>query len=182
MKRILIMAVAAAACGPSIRVAHDAAVPVHAGATWTWGASDAGRTFAEHHPMVDNATVRGRVERALAAELAQKGFVQSRDSAAARFLVHFHLGVEERHDTVGDNRPPCLDRGCGLDWGFWGRPETAPREIDYDAGQLMLDIVDATTRKVVWRGVLEHDFVKQDVEERQVAKSIRKLCAELPTP
>ncbi len=183
MKRISVLAVVAlgvVACGPSIQISRDRNIEVSAGATWTWGASDAGQSFPEKHPMVDNATVRARVEQALSAELGRKGFAYTADSSGARFLVHFHVGVEERHESVGDIRPPCLGSSCGMDWGYWGRPETMPREIAYQAGQLMVDFVDRQTRIVVWRGVLENDFVKQDIEEAQMNKSIRKLLKSLP--
>ena len=130
--------------------------------------------------MVDNATVHARVERALSAELARRGFIRAADSSTARFLVHFHIGVEERHEVVGNDRPPCVGDACIMDWGYWGRPEGMSREIAYEAGQLMVDFVDRGSRKVIWRGVLESDFVKQDVEEAQLAKYLRKLLASLP--
>lgn len=168
------------ACGPSIRISRDRTVPVPAGASWTWGASDAGRSFPEMHPMVDNVTVRERIERVISSELAQKGFRKVADSTTARFLVHFHVGVEERHEIVGE-RPPCIGEACTMDWGYWGRPEGPPREIEYEAGQLMVDIVDGTSLQVIWRGVLEHDFVKTDVEEARLAKYVRKLLTSLPT-
>ena len=183
MKGIMFLAIAAlgmVACGPTIRISRDTGAPVPSGATWTWGASDAGRSFPEKHPMVDNATVRERLERALSAELERKGLVRAADSAASRFLVHFHVGVEERHELVGDNRPPCVGDACIQDWGFWGRPEGTSREIAYEAGQLMVDIVDRASRKVIWRGLLENDFVKQDIEEPQLTKYCRKLLASLP--
>lgn len=185
MKRVSLLAViglGAVACGPSIRISRDQNVPVPAGASWTWGASDAGRSFPEKHPMVDNPTVRDRVERAVSAELERKGFARAADSSAARFLVHFHIGVEERHEMVGGDRPPCVGEACIQDWGFWGRPEHTSREISYEAGQLMVDFVDRGSRKVIWRGVLENDFVKRDVEEAQLAAYCRKLLASLPTP
>jgi hypothetical protein len=171
---------ATTACGPSIRVSRDPVMPVPSGAAWTWGASDAGRAFAEKHPMVDNATVRARVERALLAEFERKGYRKVADSSQARLLVHFHLGVEERHEVVSENRPPCTNPSCQMDWGYWGRPESEPRDVAYEAGQLMVDIVDASTRKVIWRGVLEDDFVKGDVEEAALSKSVRRLCSKLP--
>jgi hypothetical protein len=184
MKRVRCVAAIAlgsvVACGPSIRVFHDQRVPVLTGSAWTWGASDAGRSFPERHPMVDNATVRARVERALAAELERKGFSRAADSSQARFLVHFHIGIEERHEVVGELRPPCVGDACLMDWGYWGRPESMSREIAYEAGQLMVDFVDSGSRKVIWRGVLENDFVKQDVEEAQLAKYLRKLLGSLP--
>lgn len=72
--------------------------------------------------------------------------------------------------------------GWGGGWG-WGGPsyyqtQARPRVMGY----LTLDIIDAHTRKIVWRGeAIQSDVTKSgDAEEKQVAHSVYKMLDRYP--
>lgn len=103
-------------------------------------------------PMVDNDLVEARVKRAVDEQLAAKGFSLAVSEAAANVLVTYHIGEEEKLDinTFHSNFGyyPC--------WHCWGPGFNNDIWVSqYTQGKLVIDIVDAQTRKLVWRGVAE---------------------------
>jgi hypothetical protein len=65
-----------------------------------------------------------------------RGFEKT-TSGSPELLVHYHANVEQRIDlTDTDQYQPCPD--C--------------RPFIYDAGTLLVDLVDARTSRLLWRG------------------------------
>ncbi len=79
----------------------------------------------------------------------------------------------------------------GMGWGGWGGwggmgmggiYESTTKEVPRTMGVLTLDIIDARTRKIVWRGQATEDNVVKNSkgEEKDVAKSIHKMLGHYP--
>jgi len=77
--------------------------------------------------------------------------------------------------------------GPGWGWGGWGwggpsysQTQARPRVIGY----LTLDLIDAHTRKIVWRGEAVQDDVSKsgNAQEKQVANSVYKMLKRYPPP
>ncbi len=76
--------------------------------------------------------------------------------------------------------------GWGGGWGGWGgwggmnysQTRPSPRVMGY----LTIDLIDAHTRKIVWRGEAVQDDVTKsgDAEEKQVAHSVYKMLDRYP--
>lgn len=126
---------------------------------YAWAAAGA---HATGDPRLDNneivqAHIRASVEKQLAARGFQKGASETAD-----LLVHYHTSVAQRIDL--SDREPLR---C---------PECQP--FIYDAGTLVVDLVDAQSGRVLWRGWSEGnvDGVVSDqrwLEERIVADVAR---------
>ena len=103
-------------------------------------------------PMVDNDLVEARVHRAVDEQLAAKGFALAASEGAANVLVTYHIGEEEKLDINSFHSSygyyPC--------WHCWGpRYDSDIWVSQYTEGKLVIDIVDAQTKKLVWRGAAE---------------------------
>jgi hypothetical protein len=66
-----------------------------------------------------------------------------------------------------------------------GPANRAPASVDvYDAGTILIDLVDARTNKLVWRGWAEGglDGVvdNQDVDEREDRRGVTRILEQLP--
>ncbi|MDB6061210.1 MAG: hypothetical protein JWM78_1313 [Verrucomicrobiaceae bacterium] len=101
-------------------------------------------------PMVDNDLVAARIHRAVDEQLEAKGFTATASEAQASVLVTYHIGEEEKLDinTFHSNFGyyPCWHCwGPGFDNDVW--------VSQYTQGKLVIDVVDAQTKKLVWRGV-----------------------------
>lgn len=107
--------------------------------TFGWGPADA---LPTGDPRLDGSPffkdhVQGAVERGLAA----KGF--EFDSAGTpELLIHYHAAVTTRIDV------DRLDAG----YGYWPGGDCPPPAIRFEAGTLVLDIIDARTKTLIWRG------------------------------
>lgn len=119
---------------------HMPAAPVYA-----WMA----RPQNKLDPMVDNDLMEARVHRAVDEQLAAKGFSLGASEGQANVLVTYHVGVEEKldintfHSSYGYY--PC--------WHCWGGGYgTDVWVTQYTEGKLVIDVVDAQTKKLVWRG------------------------------
>jgi Domain of unknown function (DUF4136) len=106
--------------------------------TYDWEPADAlppGDPRLDENPFVKDH-MRGAVERRLAA----KG-LELTTSGTPDLLIHYHANVTQRIDV---NR---VDQQYGYCYG----EECSVRVMEYEAGTLVLDLVDARTNRVVWR-------------------------------
>lgn len=107
--------------------------------TYAWGPAD---TFSTGDPRLDNnpffeRRVREQVDR----QLGLRGFAKT--TATPDLLVHYHASVTQKIDTreLDRDKAPCESRDC--------RPNV------YDAGTLVVDLVDPHTDGLLWRGWAE---------------------------
>jgi hypothetical protein len=91
----------------------------------------------------------------------------------ARVLVSYHLGVETKLDVNTIH----TGYGYGRGWyGAGGSTHTTVRE--YEEGTLLIDLVDALSRQLVWRGSGEAR-VRRSTSPEQREERIRKAVAEI---
>ena len=112
-----------------------------------------------------------RVEEAVDMQLAARGFEKT-GVGTADVLVHIHLRVGQRIDTAGfdptDRR--CIVEACGPDV--------------YEAGTLMIDVMDRRTDRLAWRGWAERSFdgviENQEWMEATIDEAVARILAQLP--
>jgi hypothetical protein len=101
-------------------------------------------------PMVDNDLVARRVQRAVDEQLEAKGLRRVTAQQQPDLLVTYHIGEEEKLDISSFHSSfgyyPCWHCfGPGFDSDIW--------VTQYTQGKLVVDLVDAKTQQLVWRGV-----------------------------
>jgi hypothetical protein len=174
---------ALAACGPSIRITVNPALPIPAQARYAWGRADGPPSRQEIDPRAENPALRVVIEQAIDRELGAKGFVRTSADSATLF-IHYHVGIETKVDTIRERPDDCVSPPCRpLDWGYWGRPEAGGREVEYVEGSVMVDVMDRTTGALAWRGVAEGDATPSKTpaeRERRVGKGIARLLRDFP--
>ena len=172
----------AAACAPSVTITRDSSIPVYPHTTYAWGRADGTPTVGERDPRVEDPAVRARIEQAVDDELQRRGFQKS-SFESAQLVVHYHIGVEVRVDTLPPDVPgncdavPCPPR---YDWGYWGRPEDEFREVAYEERTLMLDFLARPSLKVAWRGVVREDYTPESLSEREIRRGVSKVLKGFP--
>lgn len=157
----------------SVTVGSHVARDVDFARSWTysWGPADAlptGDARLDNNPFF-NDHLQGAVERRLAA----RGW-EVFPSGSPELLIHYHANVARRFDL--DSIDGQLGRCYGSDCGG--------RIREYEAGTLVLDIVDARTNRVVWRGwaqnSMEGIFDNQDRLERMINSAVERMLQRLP--
>jgi hypothetical protein len=108
--------------------------------TFGWGPADplpAGDRRLDADPYFQD-----RVQGAIEKQMAARGFVRSDASVHPDLLVHYHATIAERTDV------DQIDRASG----YCVTADCRPRITRYEVGTLVVDIVDARTNKLIWRG------------------------------
>jgi len=164
---LVVMAVATGACATAMSVSShvDRSVDFARYKTYDWGPADAlptGDPRLDADPFFKDH-LQGEVEKQLAAH----GLTLA-PAATADLLIHYHAHISERLDVSS------VDRS----YGYGGEAR------DYEAGTIVIDLVDARTQKVVWRGWAQ-DAVKgmlenQDTMADKVREAVTRMLAQLP--
>ena len=97
-------------------------------------------------------------------------------SGTPDLLIHYHASINQRIDV---NR---VDRRYGYCYGV----DCPADVIEYEAGTLVLDIVDSRTNRVIWRGwaqdTVEGVLDNEDEMARQIDEAVTRMLARLPPP
>ena len=167
------VALAAAGCASTMNVSSyvERGLDVTQYRTYDWGPADAlptGDARLDANPFFQDH-VQGAVEK----QLARKGFARV-TVGAADLLIHYHASITNRIDV---NR---VDR----QYGYCYEVECRAGASDYEAGTLVLDIVDTRTNRVIWRGwaqdSVEEALHNPDRMAEQIDEAVTRMMSRLP--
>jgi hypothetical protein len=144
-------------------------VDLHQYRSYTWGPAD---TTSTGDPRLDNnrffdERVRAQVEQ----QLASRGFEKAPDGKA-NMQVHYHASVSQEIDirSLDGSEAYCATADC--------------KPFIYDKGTLFLDLVDAATSRVLWRGWSEGSvdgvIDSQAAMESRIDEAVAKILSGLP--
>ena len=176
------------ACGPDVVSDRDNTIPVPIGSTYAWGGIGEKKLPGEIDLPSENGIVAARVERAIDHQMQAKGWKKV-DSAEASFLIHYHVGIRSEAQTVTDIAPPPVAMNCGIyscygggyTWGYWGPPEVSTtRDVVYREGALMIDLEEAKSKKLAWRGVWKQQATGREPTEERVNEVVGQTMKGLP--
>jgi len=117
-------------------------------------------------------SVRARVKNAVDKQLETKGFLMN--SEEPDFRIAMHTGTEEKVTYT--------------DWGYsygshWYGP--AYTKFKYQEGTLLLDFIDARSKKLIWRGEakgLVEDTISPEKLETLVNDAVQQILKNFPPP
>ena len=133
--------------------------------TYNWASADVRPTG---DPRLDsNRFFEERVRSAVEKQLDGRGFEKT---ATPDLWLHYHAAVRQDLHVSGCERLGDLREEC--------RPEV------YDAGTLLIDLVDARTNRLLWRGWAEGsiDGVIDDQAwmEQRIDETVARILRQLP--
>jgi len=178
---ILVTAAALAGCSTlKVNTEYDTTAPFATYKTYAWLANAPG---PEEAPSIRNPVVQQTVVAAVDREMARKGLVLTRLESNPDFLVSVHGWAQSRIDV----------QSYGYGYGYGGAyaygPYRAPMPVgvevrNYTDGTLLVDFVDAKTRKLVWRGTATDTFTSVDMNavRKTVDEAARQLLDAYPPP
>jgi hypothetical protein len=139
------------------------------------------RTHSEVNPVLVT-----RIQDAINAELARRGFRLITDPAAADFAVDFTLGYKERVDLKAYPPPyGTLDWGWGSGGGWWGGPYWNPAELPLDQyrdGTLSIDVFGAHIHKPIWHGWGKKPLTRKELDRSAdaIRPVVRSILSQFP--
>ncbi len=139
--------------------------------TYSWGPADelpTGDPRLDKDPFFHDH-MQGAVEKAL----ATRGFTLS-TSGTPDLLFHYHANVTQRLEVnrLDEPRGYCTAEGC-------------PGGVnEYEAGTIVLDIIDARTNRVIWRGWAQDRLSRiidnRDRMAREIDDAVAQMMKQLP--
>jgi len=122
-----------------------------------------------------NQLIVDRIRRSVVSELAAKG-LESKETGQADLLVSYFVVLQPRmvmyHSGWGYPYPYY---GWG---GGWAGGASYARS--YTEGTLVVDVLDASGRKLVWRGIAQGAFTRPNPSDEHVAKVVSRLLRDFP--
>jgi hypothetical protein len=138
---LAVAAVFVTACATTMAGSHvDADVDLRLFSTYDWGPRDA-LPIADPR-LDDDPAFHDYVQGAVEKQLTACGLERASASRPPDVLIHYHATIATRMDVAG------ADREHGYCYG----DDCATRVEWYEAGTLVIDIVDTRTQRVIWRG------------------------------
>ena len=139
--------------------------------TYAWATND---QLVTGDPRLDNNPFfLERLQASVERQLATKGFEKT-TSGTPELVLHYHASITQRIDV---NR---VDR----EYGYCYDEDCRARVTEYEAGTLVLDIVDARTNRVIWRGwaqdSVEGVLDNQDRMARKIDEAVKRMLERLP--
>ena len=142
-------AVLSTACAATLSVSSHVDHGVNFGVfqTYDWGPPDA---LPAGDPRLDaNPFFKDHIQGAVERQLAMRG-MKLATTETPDLLIHYHANVTRRFEVNG------VDRSYGYCYAG-----DCPSDVtEYEAGTLVIDIVDARTSKLLWRGWAQNDVAE----------------------
>jgi len=181
----LVLLAACASSGLDLRHDFDPTVDFSGLKTYAWLEPTKEK---KRNPRVDNALVKGRIVRAVEAELAAKGFQKT--TGKPDFYVGYHAAVETRVQIENINAYYEYSHGWGWEYGLhdpgYGMEGVRTQERmtrEYEQGSLIIDISEPTKKSLIWRGAAQAEMnEKATPEEREagVRDAVTQILAPFP--
>jgi len=158
--------VSTAAVGAAVSVDHDPKVDFTKFKTYSWMPGT----------PAANPLNETRIHDAIDAQLAAKGLKKVDDGGDLRVVTHASSKDEQRVDVQ--------EYGYyGPAWSAWNRgySTTSVNVYTVRVGELVVDIFDAESKKVVWRGEASGVVSENaDTNAKRISKAVTKLFKNFP--
>ncbi|MGV3538296.1 MAG: DUF4136 domain-containing protein [Rufibacter sp.] len=171
-------------CAPSFNVStdYDQATNFQQYQTWSWyqdqpiAKSDSSRRYST---FLDK-----RIKTAVENEMARRGFKKASSRDQADMLLAYDLTI----GNVQRVRPDYISVpmiGYGYYYGYryayrYNRLYDNTTVQQYQEGTLILDIVDAQTNELVWRGTSETTGSERSLNQEKVQEIVTHILAKFP--
>jgi len=140
---------------------------------FAWGPADAlptGDARLDRNPFFKDH-VQGAVEKGLAA----RGFRLIAPAESPDLLIHYHANISQRINV--NHADPA--------YGYCSQADCPPNIVEYEAGTLVFDVVDARTNRLLWRGwaqnSVEDMLHKPDVMAKTIDQAVARMLLRLPS-
>lgn len=119
-----------------------------------------------------NDIVERRIRQAVSDELGREGLTAT-EPEEADLLVTYHVALRQRIVLYSG--------GWGHPYpGWWGWGHGYASGRSYTEGTLVVDVLERSSRRLVWRGIAEGAFQRPNPTQEHVSMVVSKLMANFP--
>lgn len=166
----LVILAAGCASAPNVRIDKDPATDIRSYQTFSFY-DHAGRNAPQYSTLIDT-----RLREATRSELEKLGYRY--DETAPQLRVNFIVKIVDKHEVratpAGFYRPRA--------YAAWGGYPYNVDTMDYKAGTLSVDLVDARKNTLVWQGVAEGKLTRESAKNQSetAATAVHAIFKEFP--
>ena len=174
---VLVLFVALAGCAVGPRHEYDEKVDFSTMRTFAWLEPEyAESEVSVSHPVLDSPLLGQRVERAVVATLQERGFRVAEENPD--FLVTYHTAEGEKERQSGSYVSLGYGRGHSPFFGTGILLDMTPRS--FKEGTLIVDVVDAETEELIWRGWNDTVLNQRNFDQERVNEAVRFILSAFP--
>lgn len=151
---LILLAFLLIGCAPSVHVFsdYDRSANIEAYRTFGWLPDEL--IEARNNPLYYNELNDKRIKNSVAEQLEARGYQYSKENP--ELTIHYHIIIEDK--TVMRTDP------YGYYYGpYWARSEVTV--FEFREGSLIIDLMDAATNNLVWRGWM-NPFMRNENPEK----------------
>lgn len=144
--------------------------------TYGW-ATEPGAAIAPDISGVPSELIDQRIRGAVDSQLAAKGLRRASGGESPDLLVTYHLKQRQKAEAAGG-------AGLGFGYGFgpWfgsaGYPSYSYQQ--YTEGTLVLDLVDARSKRLAWRGIATDKTEGPEKSDEKISQAIAETLERYP--
>lgn len=159
----------------SVKQDYDREADFSALKTYDWMQTPPAATGDVKAALERNSLLDKRVRSGVDAQLSAKGY--QKETAGPDFYVIYHTGIEDKVNVT--------DWGYGYaGYGRYGMGAVHSVDVyEYQEGTLIVDVIDAKTKQLIWRGFAT-GTVDPDADaekrEKKLNEAITKMMAQFP--
>lgn len=174
---VLLLALVSLSCSRKVTIEREPNIVIEQYQTYTWNTLE---TTKSSHPFYQSNELNQLIISEIDKGLVKKGF--KRNLGNADFLVDFHIYVQEQkfQNLIcptgfyrGERYMPDLGNSIYCE---------SPEVVNYDDGTLIIDIVDAHTTQLVWRGsmndIIDNPSFSGDIFKKKAKLILKKFPAQ----
>ncbi len=156
-----------AACAPYVNVStdYDHAVNFQQYRSFNWYRS---KVATKQDSVQYDTLFDKRMQNALKANLSQRGLEYT---PQADVLVNYNVSFANQ--STNNNGPFSP-------YGYYGGYSRFPSSSQYKEGTVIVDLIDAKTNQLVWRGVGESEVRNRNIPEDKVIEIVNGILSKFP--
>ena len=177
------LALAVAGCsGLKVKTDYDPSVDFARYKTYAWlkppVKDEASESAVDEltDPFARNSLLDKRVRNAVEKELAARGFQKAADGSGS-FRVAYHVILK---DKTRVRSGPGVYYGGYYDRGHYGASYSGVSSYEYQEGTLLIDVIDARSDSIAWRGWAIGTNREGYYGEKEVAKAAHEILQKFP--
>lgn len=176
----------------AVQVDQATATPFDSYRHYAWATPDI-QTNRNSNPLLSSPLTTARIEQAVDQVLGERGV--SRDDQHPDFYLCYHEYVADKTRSVPNLPAPgyfgyrpygavwVAGRLVPVGYSYWGQPwNTGYHTEHYQDGTLVLDLIDARSRELLWRGSVDKPVNDPAGLSRQLAHEARDIVRKFPAP
>ena len=178
-------------CSPAVNVQQKAGVDFSKYHTYDWAKTEV-KSANSQNPIYNSSLNDEMIQGAISKELAQRGIQQVQGKARPDFYLTYHLYIEEAERTIPNPPTPgyaypynMMYRGrfMPINYGYWYTSpsyNTGYSTETFNEGTMILDVVDAKSHNLVWRGSMADAVSDPARIGPEFSKSAREILEKFP--